>query len=398
MLTALREDGTPFQFLPRLSKEALKKRKKVGPYYCPECKEKVMMKIGTQRMEHFAHQPGSQCVESYERESSFHLNGKMQLFHWLESQKLHPKLEPYYESLKQRPDISVKCRGEEYAVEFQCSTIPPQLMIKRTNTYRKNGIKCVWILGSKQIKRKSEKKVSLSKFDYLFLNKTPCGKWYLPYYCSNTKRFVFLTNIVPVSSKNALTQFLIVPNPHCSLQQLITPTKNHFLYAQDWKNELRAQKMSIALKGQSHLEFLREMYLHHLNISLLPTIIGLPIHNAPFIETSPLIWQTYLYMDLFKNKRMDETITFNDVYRCFMQRVQREHIKLRTLPLIENTSTTLPLVEYLQLLVQLQVLEAKGCNTYRMKKDIVVNDHFVAGQKLEEQFYKEYQHLIFQNK
>ena len=63
------------------------------------------MKLGSQRIEHFAHQKDSQCTESYERESDYHINGKLQLFQWLEMQNLSPVLEPYYQSIRQRPDI-----------------------------------------------------------------------------------------------------------------------------------------------------------------------------------------------------------------------------------------------------------------------------------------------------
>ncbi|WP_428911388.1 competence protein CoiA [Niallia sp. Krafla_26] len=395
MLTALREDGTLFQLLPRLSKDVLRKEKAGGHYYCPECKERVTMKIGMQRMEHFAHQAGSQCIESYERESSFHLNGKMQLYQWLKEQKLYPRLEPYYERLKQRPDISVDYSQQEYAIEYQCSPIPPQLMIKRTNTYRKNNIDCVWILGGNQLKRKSEKKVSLTQFDYLLLNKTPDGKWYLPYYCSNSHKFVFLTNIIPTSAKNALTQFSIFPIQNRSIQQILTHKMNEFLYAKEWRNEMRAQKLRMGMNSHSQIDYLKELYIHHLNISLLPIMIGLPINHAPFIETSPLIWQSYLFIDLFRNKKKDEIITFSEVYRCFMHRVQRGQINLRTLPLIENYSITVPLIEYLKLLVGIHVLEAINYNTFRLKADILIPDHVVSQQKQEEHFYKEFHQVIF---
>ena len=107
MLTAVKKDGTLFSLLPRLPKEKLRRIREDQEFQCPECKEKVMMKIGTQRMEHFAHQKGSLCVESYERESEYHLAGKLQLFQWLENQNLCPELEPFYPSIRQRPDIGV---------------------------------------------------------------------------------------------------------------------------------------------------------------------------------------------------------------------------------------------------------------------------------------------------
>ena len=87
-------------------------------------------------MEHFAHQKGSLCVESYERESEYHLAGKLQLFQWLNNQKLCPELEPFYPSIRQRPDIGVPYDKKNYALEFQCSAIPPELMIKRTKGYQ----------------------------------------------------------------------------------------------------------------------------------------------------------------------------------------------------------------------------------------------------------------------
>ena len=73
-------------------KEKLRRIREDQEFQCPECKEKVMMKIGTQRMEHFAHQKGSLCVESYERESEYHLAGKLQLFQWLKNQKLMSRI------------------------------------------------------------------------------------------------------------------------------------------------------------------------------------------------------------------------------------------------------------------------------------------------------------------
>ena len=56
---------------------------------------------------------------------------------------------------------------------------------------------------------------------------------------------------------------------------------------------------------------------------------------------------------------------------------------------------TLPLAQYLQLLVQFQVLEKINQNTFRVKKDITLPEHFVEKQIREDQFYKEYHHLFF---
>ena len=354
-----------------------------------------MMKIGSQRMEHFAHRVGRACLESYERESQYHLTGKFQLYEWLESQGLQPLLEPYYENIKQRPDISVHFAQREHAIEYQCSAIPPELIVKRTTSFLKGKMGCIWVIGGKNIKRKGEKKVSLSNFHYLFLHKSPLGIWYIPSYCPTTKMFIFLMNIVPTTTKNALTHFFFLPFQRCTFKQLLNPHRSTLFKAGDWRKEIDAQKLSIQMNSRYQYEFINELYANGVNISLLPSFVGLPVSDAPIIETSPLIWQSYLFIDLFHRKKANETLTFSEVYRLFTTRVQRGQIKTRILPFVPNCSMTLPLAQYLQLLVHFQVLEKINQNTFRVKKDITLPEHFVEKQNREDQFYKDYHHLFF---
>lgn len=390
MLTAIRRDGTPFYLLPRLPKEVLQCERKKEEFYCPECKEQVLMKIGTHRIEHFAHQKGSQCVESYERESDYHLNGKLQLFHWLEIQSFHPELEPFYDSIRQRPDIGVSICNQNYVLEFQCSTIPPELMMKRTKQYRLKNYKAIWIMGGKNIKRKKGKQVSLSNFDYLFLTKTSSGSWDLPAYCSTSKCFILLKNITPITSKNALAHLSVIPIQQFSFHELLNPSVTVLFTKDDWKKEIRTQKINFHLQGFQQNDFLKELYRCSLNSSLLPPIIGLPVQNAPIIETAPLIWQTYLFIDHFYKRKSEEIITFGEVYRSFMNRVNKKQIKLRKLPLAPNSNPTSPLSEYLHLLVQLNVLEELNHNTFRIRKEVEIPEHFVYQQQMEDEFYKDY--------
>ncbi len=396
MLTAVKKDGTPFSLLPRVPKEKLRRIREDQEFQCPECKEKVMMKIGSRRMEHFAHQKGSLCVESYERESEYHLAGKLQLFQWLKNQQLCPELEPFYPNIRQRPDIGLPYAKKNYALEFQCSTIPPELMIKRTKRYQLRKTAPFWIMGGKNIKRKGEKKVSLSNFDYLFLTKSPSGQWILPAYCSTLKTFILLRNITPLSSRNALTQFSIIPMQQMDFEQLLNPAPiSKSFNSADWKKEIRSQKSNVHLQGYHQNDFLREMYHASLNCTLLPSFIGLPVPNAPVIETAPLIWQAYVFKDHLHQKNAGEILTFSAVYRSFMQRVRNTQIKLRTLPLAPHISSTRPLAEYLHLLAQLDVLELLNPNTFRIKRKLIVPEHLVLQLEMEDSFYKEFAPILF---
>ncbi|MCQ6274304.1 competence protein CoiA [Bacillus sp. V3B] len=395
MLTAMRRDGTPFHLLPRLSKEVLRCERKEGEFYCPECKEQVLMKVGTHRIEHFAHQKGSRCVESYERESDYHLNGKLQLFHWLEAQSFHPEIEPFYDSIRQRPDIGVSICNQNIVFEFQCSVIPPELMMKRTKQYVLKNYKPIWIMGGKNIKRKGEKKISLSNFDYLFLTKNPSGSWNLPAYCATSKKFILLKNITPITSKNALAHISVIPIQQYLFRELLDPSVIASFTKDDWKKEIRTQKINFHLQGPRQNGFLKELYQCSLNSSLLPPIIGLPVQNAPVIETAPLIWQSYLFIDHFNKRKEGEVITFGEVYRSFMNRVNKKQIKLRQLPLAPNSNPTSPLSEYLHLLVQLDVLEGLNRNTFRIREKVVVPEHFVYQQQIEDDFYQNYGECLF---
>jgi len=395
LLTAIRKDGTLVQLLPRRPKELLKREKGKGEFFCPECKEKVIMKIGTKKMEHFAHEKGSVCAESYERETDYHINGKLQLYQWLEKQQFAPQLEPYYSSIRQRPDIGVSCFDRNFAIEFQCAVIPSELMEKRTNQYRSKEIVPIWILGGKNIKRKGKGKVSLSSFDYLFLTKSSSGLWYLPAYCPSSNIFILLSNISPVTTKNALCEISIFSHQCFLFQHLIAPVKKNIIYnSSAWRREIGVQKSNLLVQGYYSSHFIKELYLRGLNISLLPPIIGLPVPNAPLIETPPLIWQAYLFMDHIYKKK-EGIITLGEVYRSFVQRINKGQIKLRSLPLVPECTPARPLSEYLHLLVRLKVLEGVNFNTFKIIKEVQIPEHYIKQQEQEDYFYHQFEHELF---
>lgn len=132
MLVASAENGVRISLIGSHSIPALQQYRENHSFYCPECKEKVIMKIGKKKIPHFSHKKGSKCPERYERESEYHMSGKVLLFQWLKKKGLNPILEPFYPEISQRPDIGVHYEGVHYALEYQCSSISEELFIKRT--------------------------------------------------------------------------------------------------------------------------------------------------------------------------------------------------------------------------------------------------------------------------
>jgi competence protein CoiA len=396
MLTALRKDGSTFHLYPRIKREELKQLRLTEDFICPECHEKVILKVGTKKMEHFAHLQRSHCIESYERESDFHLSGKIQLLQWLENQGIEAKLEPYIHQIHQRPDIGVFYRGRTYAVEFQCSTIPEQTFRKRTSGYLKMGMHPVWILGANRVKRKQRNKISLSQFDYLFIQKSSnqAYSWFIPSYCPLSNSFIFFTHITPVSTRNALCNIQIIPYQQFNIVSQLEPWNNK-IYMADWRREMTNFKASLTLKGSYKHEFLAEFYSHSLNVLCLPPFIGIPVEHSPLIESAPFIWQAYLYLDNLYNRKGNEMITFGGVYRHFMQRVKKGQIKLREILLHSELQATACVMQYLTLLCEFQILEQINYNTFKIIGDVNQPEQFLQQVREEEMFFRKYGNHLF---
>ena len=172
MLTARTKSGTIFSLSNDYEKENLLILRNNEKFFCPVCGEAVSLKLGNQRIYHFAHRSGTVCSDFHESESLYHINGKLQLFQWLHMQGIPAELEYYDSMIGQRPDIMFDFGGNRYALEYQCSPIPEEIFIKRTQSYIQHHYIPLWIIGSKHIKAKRSNVFSLSNFDYFFLRKT----------------------------------------------------------------------------------------------------------------------------------------------------------------------------------------------------------------------------------
>lgn len=139
MLIALQNNATLIEASRSLSKEET--------YQCPSCKSPVHLKVGAVMRPHFAHYQNRACQVFSEGETAEHIQGKMHLKEWLESQDIEVELEAYLPELQQRPDLLVTYHGQKIAIEFQCSSLSIHKVTERTAGYLKNGYRVIWILG-----------------------------------------------------------------------------------------------------------------------------------------------------------------------------------------------------------------------------------------------------------
>lgn len=390
-------NGKLFCLADGFSEVDLKRLRRQEQFYCPQCSEKLILRVGSKRMAHFAHERGSLCsLSHYERESEYHIRGKLHLYQWLKSQGLNPQLELFLKEINQRTDIAVTLGDINYCLEFQCSTIPEELFLKRTKMYLDYSYQPIWILAGQSIRRVADDRLKLSSFDYLFTRKGSPTKWFIPAYCPITKQLILIKNIQPTSSRNAIAQFSIIPLQKAQINEILTPKIDSSISVTRWKQQIDKMKMNVMMRPTlQQRRFLNELYVNHLNLQLLPPMIGIPVEHGIFIETPPFIWQSYIIMDVLMKKKVGDLFSFKQVLLFFLKRYRNRDIALRKLPLVGECDLQLLVREYLEVLTRFGLLQKVDDKHYRIKEILKKAKNMDEQLKMEHSFYHQYETIAF---
>lgn len=402
MLVAKRENGIRLSLAQQWDKKVLTAMRAREKFYCQQCNEEVIMKLGSKRIWHFSHQAGSICEYEYDRESTYHLSGKIQLYNWLIEQGINAELEKYDPVARQTPDVVFDYEGKKYALEFQCSVIPEELFIKRTETYKANGYIPIWIAAESLIRRSGPHTVSLSNFLYLFMNRT-VQHWFLTAFCPISSQFINLHHIVPIASRKALTQIEVHSIQRATVKDLLCPRNDHRAhFLKQWQKDLlNYQSRYVQYPGSMQNDFLQELYRNRMHILHLPPHIGIPVPSSQFIETPPLIWQTYLFLDIFKQLRKGQVFNMKDIQKAVEKRIYRGKIQLRKLPLAGRGTFKDAVDEYISLLTTFAIIVQISPSEYKLNKEMKFFAALDEQQAAAALFYNEYGNIIesfFRNK
>jgi competence protein CoiA len=399
LLTAQTKSGENICLGFDYNKDFLLKLRSNEDFVCPICGENVLLKLGNQRIFHFAHKQGGACRDFYENESVYHMEGKRQLYQWLIKQRIPAALEYYDREIQQRPDIMFQYNGKKYALEFQCSSIPERLFTKRTKTYLQNGYIPIWLLANSQMHLKKKNIVALSTFQYFFLRPSSSGKFYIPSYCPDHHQFHFFDSITPYSIKNAFSNHSLYPLHKIDFQELLEPEIGSPVNLPCWNREIEKYNLNWSLyPSQQHKSFFQEIYNNNLNLFLLPPVIGLPVPHAVLIQTSPIIWQTYLYLDIIASKRTNDFITLQEINFHFKKRQHRKEIVLRKLPQLEQSNPLTAFIEYILLLEQLGIISRTDETTFQLNRKIIIPKSNRDREEANALFIKKYQQILSINK
>lgn len=398
MLTAQTKSGAIFNLGKEYSKETLVIIRKNEEFFCPACGERVSLKLGTQRIYHFAHRSGTVCRDFYEGETLYHMKGKLQLYQWLDRQRIPVVLEYYDSIIKQRPDIVFLYGGKKYALEFQCSPITEEIFRKRTEAYLQQNYSPLWIIGSKHMKTKRNNVFSLSNFDYLFFRQTKDSQLILPSYCPEEKQFKILSSVYPFSIKNAFANITYHSLQNTKIAEILAPQINHHFSFAKWSKEMERFTLNWSLHPSPDLHrFLREIYTHNLNLYLLPPEIGLPVRHSLFIQTPAIIWQTYLYLDVFQNKTPTDLIDLIEVEKDYNKRIMKNEIIKRSILQSINDKSFLAVKEYFLQLEKIGIVMKKSETVFQLQTKIILPKSNREKEDRKSEFYQKYKTVLEKN-
>lgn len=363
LLQAMTEKGE--SIIPALfSKTQLEQLKTQHTFWCPSCKQEVVLKIGQQIMPHFAHKQLQQCVLQ-KGEGTYHETGKILLYQWLKSQGLEVYLEKWMPSIKRTPDLTIKLGGKEIVLEYQCARIDIKTLQTRMNDYKQANLAQLWILGGNRLKRKQNGDLILDEFTKQCIHHFKDYAPQLYYFCSIQKQFIVYPHILPAMHHQNSTLPVIRSLRSFTFIELLNQAKLS-IHAQfslwNRKKYMFRTRPSRKLFG-AELTYRTWLYEQNLHIEKLPSLIYLPISTQYKMKTNPWNWQSRIIISLFLHKPKYTLFTLK---QCHL--LLKTHFVKHLSPI--HLDQTSPVEEYLMLLERLGYVKRKAKNQFQILKRI----------------------------
>jgi competence CoiA-like predicted nuclease len=309
-----------------------------------------------------------------EAESEAHLDGKRLLYSWAAGCGEAATLEHYLTALSQRPDIYLP-GIEPLAIEFQCSTIPEELIDARTNGYLSAGIEPVWILSGDRHRRIGGY-LRVTGFEQHTIRKSPSvsrhpedfsSSYSLCYFQPREKRVILENSLFPVSKtrfiagemKISLHDFRLhrLKFPPCSLSQHLFQS----LLLQE-KKKIRLRPPWRASREEQWIR--QQAYLRRQHFSLMPPYAGLPHECYLHLEVSPFLWQYWICL-LLQSCKKGTWFTSEQILRKSRESGGDLMFVRRKMPLCPDYSILAVIHTYLRQLAALGVVRRLS-NTFSL--------------------------------
>ncbi|WLD94922.1 competence protein CoiA [Alkalihalobacillus sp. AL-G] len=367
MLLAKSASGQLINLGEPWERKDLEQLRKNESFLCPACSNTVQLKLGSKRIWHFSHLDSNECSGQHEPESMYHLTAKVQLYQWLKKNYPIVKMEHYFTSFKQRPDLLLSNITRLYAIEFQCSTISEKLIQKRTATYSQHSIEPYWILGHSRISAKSDCVFRMDDVAWNAIRFAPKTDPFLIYYSPRNQYFFLLQSIIPFSTRTVFATPLAIALPDATFPVQIDPKISRFPTSliQPWKNLLQQTRLYLHLsRDPAVLNLKKRMLDKGIPVSLFPAEAGIPTKYLYWFKTPSYIWQTRFLIEMIDPLPLGSSIDFQNVYRLFIKQFSALKIKRRLFSIKVDSHISFAIMDYMNWLTRLGVLERKSSVTF----------------------------------
>lgn len=347
MFVAQLKSGQKISIL-HVSRNRLSAFEKLAPFFCPSCKQELILKKGELKIPHFAHK--TTCVIKPEGETEVHLQGKKKLYAWLRNQGVKPQLESYLPEINQRPDLLFQWKDKRVVIEFQCSVIPSQDIYKRTSSYLNHNYYPIWFLYEGLVK-KSPFTIQLNSFISQFIFHDQSYPVIISFH-PQKEEFITYTNIVPFSKNRAfcLEQIYTMQDP---IDMILQPSSQRVNFLPYWvaNSEKWLIQQSLFPDARKN-KFLQFLYQRRLHPTSLPWEIGIPLPNMYIIETPPIEWQFYVWYFFLYTRKIGAVITKDEIPRFIFHKLH-SYIRFRSLPAISMDKKVQPFNNYISFLTSI---------------------------------------------
>ncbi|MBM7620617.1 competence CoiA-like predicted nuclease [Bacillus tianshenii] len=359
MFVAKREDGILIT-LHDCNDTSLQEKIRRYKYNCPACGSEVKLKSGNIRRMHFAHLD-TECRASSEAETSYHLEGKSKLH---EALKINgsPELEYYIPKTSQRADVFLRTE-QDFAFEFQCSSIQPSVIEQRSSSYQSESIIPVWLIGKEKLGN-IQSYMKLSAFQWSFLQNHKEGA--SPYILSFCPRYSVFHYLYPLFGSNSLDSYIFSKtSKEWQLQPSFIKKQPPSYWKTKWLHSKKRWRYTHCLYPANQM--LRNYCYSKVQIplSLCPAVIGIPVKSSFWFQTPVQQWQAWLYFDSIYHTPIHYIIHIPSLMTRFNQRIQQAHVKVKQLPLVRFGYYTDAVMEYLEQLCITGILEKESDLVFR---------------------------------
>ncbi|WP_167629967.1 competence protein CoiA family protein [Listeria valentina] len=335
---------------------------KQGSFLCPACGEELILKCGDIKLPHFAHKQGTRCRFSSEGETRKHLLGKKELCRWLLYQGFEVKLESFLKAIHRQADLLV---DGQYAVEFQCSTIPTSQLLERTNDYLSERLTPIWLLGQDIIKNKFS--YAFSNFQQCFIRKSDELGYYLLFFQPEKRRIECIHHLFHAGSKYFFGERLLLPLalPLSEMKQKMSAVKGgkRKKYQPQHREIERERLCYYYAKYKSRSHFMQELYHSGFSLYHLPLQVGVQLGKQFLVHTAPVEWQFSLWIHFFDRLEVGERFA----YEAIAERFRACIVPLKVLAFHEEEAEEL-LKEYLFYLEEKEILVEISSGNYRLMR------------------------------